>query len=197
MRPHGVKLQEQLWVEAHASIGINIDLRQPAANTVRVELLIPSAVERIGQVNAFSVPADLDHLWSAVQWRAGMISVRFTTHDAAQLYRAGPHRLERIRHVILQQLSRAPTRDIQKAIIMREVNVCDQRRHRFESLEKRWQLIGVRRLGWTVDHFPSFPRTAALRDFVVPNRYRGSHRRGTADRDLPPSGPGFKTSRDP
>src|SRR3989442_6175935 len=44
MRPHGVKLKEELRVETHPSIRINIDLGKPAANTVRIELLVPSAV---------------------------------------------------------------------------------------------------------------------------------------------------------
>src|SRR5215472_4533257 len=125
MGPHGVKLQEQLRVEAHASIRIGVDLRKPAANAVRIKLLVPSTVKRVGQINPFSVAADLDHLRSAVQRSVRMIGMRLATHDATQLYRASFHRLEGIGNVILQKLSPAPTRDIQKAIIQRKIDVCD------------------------------------------------------------------------
>ena len=47
--------------------GPHVDLGHPAADAVRVELVVPRRVERVGEVDALAVAADLDHLRTAVQ----------------------------------------------------------------------------------------------------------------------------------
>ena len=96
---------------------------------------------------------------------AGM---RRPADDAADAHRADLLRLERIRDVELLQLARAPAGDIEELIVDAQLDVGDQRRHRLEWLEGRWQLVLLRRLGRDGDDLvasqPSFaPLAPSLR----------------------------------
>src|SRR4051812_2842695 len=71
LQPHLVRPQaapvvtgdEEPLVEGHAAGGrIGVDLGHPGAHAGREELVVPGAVERVGQVDPPSVPADLHHL---------------------------------------------------------------------------------------------------------------------------------------
>ena len=60
-------------------------------------------------------------------------------------------RVERIGDVVLDELAQAPARDVQVAIVHREIDVGDERRDGLESLEERRQLLGVGGLGRDLD----------------------------------------------
>ena len=62
-----IRLNEESIVEADAALRVDIELRHPTANTRGIELLIPGGVQRVGEVDPFSVPAHLDHLRSAAR----------------------------------------------------------------------------------------------------------------------------------
>ena len=79
--------------------------------------------------------------------------MRRLPHDSAQVHGAGKFGMERIGDVVLLEFSGAPARDVQKLIVEREIDVGDQRRHRFESFEQRRKFFGIGRLGGNLDHF--------------------------------------------
>src|SRR4029077_7338124 len=95
-----------------------------SGHTLGIELDVPSRVERVGKVDAFAVPADLDHLRAAPKGLPAW--VRAVLDDAADPDRAGELGLSRIGHVVLAQLSRAPAGDVEETVIERKVDVCDQ-----------------------------------------------------------------------
>src|SRR5688572_25493595 len=94
VRPHAVELDEPGGIERHAAVRISIDLRQPALDPVGIELIVPSAIERVREIDPLAVAADLHHLRRAVQRLARAGGMRCTTNDAADPYRAGLDRVE-------------------------------------------------------------------------------------------------------
>src|SRR3954468_4387631 len=56
-------------------------------------------------------------------------------------------RLGRVGDVVLPQLTGAPARDVEEAVVDRQVYVGDQRRDGSERLEGWWQEVGVGRVG--------------------------------------------------
>ncbi len=114
-------------------------------HAVRVELVVPRRIERVGPVHAPAVAADLDHLRAARERAA--VRVRRAAHDAADAHRPREHRVVRIRHVVLAHLAGAPARHVEEAIIERQVDVGHERRHGAESLQQRRQFVGRGRLG--------------------------------------------------
>src|SRR5438445_4287101 len=60
--------------------------------------------------------------------------------------------LERIADVELEELARAPRRDVEPLVVEGEVDVADQRRHRLEAFEQGRQEVGVGRLGGNVNY---------------------------------------------
>src|SRR3954469_18644377 len=58
-----VPVREEPLVGGHpAARRVGIDLRHPGTHARREELVVPRAVERVRDVDAPAVPADLDHL---------------------------------------------------------------------------------------------------------------------------------------
>src|SRR5687768_9403028 len=56
-------VREEALVDAKtAGRGVGVDLRHPGADAVGEELVVPGAVERVGDVDASAVTTDLDHL---------------------------------------------------------------------------------------------------------------------------------------
>src|SRR5262244_802507 len=96
VRPHAVELHQKLAVERESAVLADVQLRQPAADAVRIELLVPRAIERVGQIDPPAVVADLDHLRTAVQRSIRLRGVRATADDAAEPHGAGLDRIERI-----------------------------------------------------------------------------------------------------
>ena len=130
--------------------------RHPALDAFRVELGIPREIERIGEVDAAPVAAQLDHLRRAVQRAAGGGMPR-SPHDAAHLDDTGELRGFGIRHVVLTQLAGSPAGDIEEAIVETERDVGHQRRNGLERLERRRQLIFLGRLSRNFDHLLGVP----------------------------------------
>lgn len=79
-------------------------------------------------------------------------------------------RKKRIGHVVLQHLSGPPAGDVEKPIIKGEVDVSDQGRHSFETLEQGRELFGISRLGGDLDNLADLP----FAGFVVPKPDRGT-----------------------
>src|SRR4029453_3172101 len=60
-------IDEELLVEGNAAFRLGVQLAHPALHTIRIELLVDDAVERVGEVDAPAIAADLDHLRPAIQ----------------------------------------------------------------------------------------------------------------------------------
>src|SRR5689334_3672764 len=89
VRPHAGEFHQELAIERDPAVLADVQLRQPAADAVRIELLVPRAIERVGQVDAPAVAADLDHLRAAVERPIRLRDVRVPAGDAAEPYRTG------------------------------------------------------------------------------------------------------------
>src|SRR5262245_64062190 len=112
---------EEARIESDAAALARVELHHPAVDAVRIELLIDRAVERVGEIDALSVPADLDHLRSAVEPPARP-RVGRAREDAANPDRAGELGLERIADGVLAQIARPPARDIKEAVVHRQID---------------------------------------------------------------------------
>src|SRR5882762_2391068 len=88
------ELQKQIGVESNATSVVGIELCHPAANSVRIELLIPAAVERVGDIDPLPITADLDHLRTAIQGTLRVFRASLVRHDAAQLHRSAQYGIE-------------------------------------------------------------------------------------------------------
>src|SRR5205085_5418349 len=95
----------------------------------RIKLRVPRSIERIGEVDALAIAADLDHLRSAVQRSLRTLGVRGLADDSAQVHRSGFSRVERIGDIVLQELAGAPAGNIQEAVVEREIDVRDEWRN--------------------------------------------------------------------
>src|SRR5947207_14152920 len=98
---------------ARAGIGHYLDAR----NSLRIELVVPRRVERVGPVDPFAVAADLDHLGAACIGLA--IRMRRTAYITAGADRSGELRLSGIGDIVLTHLAGAPTGDVEKLAIHR------------------------------------------------------------------------------
>src|SRR4051794_33088378 len=70
--------------------------------SLRVELVVPRRVERVGPVDAFAVAADLDHLRTACIGVA--VRVGRAAYNAADAHRSGKLRLSGIADIVLPHL---------------------------------------------------------------------------------------------
>ena len=140
-----------------ACVRIGVDLGEPGAHAVRVELVVPRPVQRVGQVDPRAVPADLHHLRAAGQRLARRRGVRGPPGDAAEPDRAGLPRVGRVADVVLLELAGAPAGHVEELVIHRQVDVGDQRRHGAERLQRRRQRVRVRGLGRDGDHLVGAP----------------------------------------
>src|SRR6202041_1279179 len=129
------EFEKEFRVERHAAGGLGVELYHPAANSVGIELHVPGGVQRVGEIDATSIAAELDHLRAAVQHVAGIFRMRGAAHDAAQMHGAGFLGMEGIGNVILQEFAGAPARNVEEAIVERKIDIGDKRGHSFESLE--------------------------------------------------------------
>ena len=132
--PLVAEVHEEVGIYLDAAVGRCVYLHRPAAYAFRVELLVPSDVQRVGHVDAPSVAADFDHLGAAVQRRAARM--RRLAGDAAEMHGAGELRVERVRYVVLPELAGSPARYVQELIVERQVDVGDDRRNRAEALQQ-------------------------------------------------------------
>src|SRR6185436_15465834 len=63
MRPQFPKIHKKVWIKGHTASRVDVHPHHPATH-VRVKLIIPAAVERVGKVNTPSIATYLDHLRS-------------------------------------------------------------------------------------------------------------------------------------
>src|SRR5258705_4658002 len=84
-----VAFEEEPLVEADAAALANVELRHPRADAIWVELIVPRAIQRVGEVDAVAVPADFDHLRAAGQRLVRPGRVRLAGHHAADPRGAG------------------------------------------------------------------------------------------------------------
>src|SRR5262249_24619453 len=90
MRPMAFRpIDEEFRVERDASGGVGVEFSNPAVDAFRIEWRIDRAVERVGEITAPSVAADLDHLRSAVELSVLGCGVARTRDDPANAHLAG------------------------------------------------------------------------------------------------------------
>ena len=163
-------VDEELRVEGDAAIRAGVELHHPAVDALGIELRVDGAIERVGEVDALAVAADLDHLRAAVEravlgapdgWRATRCRRSCTLPVSFGL--------ERIGDVVLVQVARSPAGDVEEAVVHRQVDVGDERRHGLEALEHRRQQVRIGRLGRDVDDLLHRPFAAV----AVPGPDRG------------------------
>src|SRR4051794_40012196 len=53
-------VREESLVDAEPAVGVGVELGHPGAHAVRVELVVPRSVQRVGEVDPPAVAADLD-----------------------------------------------------------------------------------------------------------------------------------------
>src|SRR6266540_5534543 len=103
-------LHEEIWIKLHAAIGIGVDTDHPSFEEVRIELVIPGAVQAIRHVHALAVSADVNHLWTA-QKPAVVLGMSFFACDAADLDLTDELWIEWIRNIVLMKLACSPAGD--------------------------------------------------------------------------------------
>ena len=138
-----VSFGEEPLVERDPAVGrAGIELGHPRADSLRVELVVPRAVQGVRHIHAPSVTADLDHLRPAAQRNARFGRVRGLSGDAAEPHRSGLPWVERIADVVLLELPRPPAGHVEETVVNRKIDVGDQRRHGSKSLQQRRQFLG-------------------------------------------------------
>src|SRR5580704_8107352 len=162
------EFKKEFRIDRHASRRLRIELYHPAANSVRIELYVPGRIQRVREIDAASIAAQLHHLRTAVQTTTGNFRMRGAAHDAAQMHGAGLLGMKRIGNVILQEFAGSPARYVKETVIERQIDIGDERRNGLESLEQRRQQIGIGGLGGNFDYFGNGPLSAV----AMPNPNR-------------------------
>ena len=135
MRPQPVlELDEELGIEGDAAVRRDVDLGHPPANPIGIELRVPGRIERVREVDAPAIAADLDHLRSAIEGARFIAGMGLAPNDATDRDRAAEPRLEWVRYVVLSQLAGSPAAHIKKTVVERQIDVGDQRRNGLEAL---------------------------------------------------------------
>src|SRR5271155_1056989 len=128
------EFKKEFRVDGHATCRLGIELHHPAANSVGIELRVPRRIQRVREIDAPSIAAELHHLRAAVQATTGIFRMRGTAHDATQLHGAGFLGMKWVGNVILQEFAGAPARNVKEAVVERKIDVRDERGHGLESL---------------------------------------------------------------
>src|SRR5208282_1762663 len=125
---------EKLGIDLHAAFRLGVELHHPALDAFRIKLSVPRRIERIGEIDALAIAAELDHLRGAVQRSLRLLGMRGLADDSAQVHRSGFSRVERIGDIVLQKLAGAKAGNVQEAVVEREIDIRDQRRNSLETL---------------------------------------------------------------
>src|SRR5262245_19048892 len=84
MRPLSFRpVDEEFWVEGEPPRAGGVELDHPAVDPFRIELRVDRAVERVGEINAPAVAADLHHLRSTIELAVLRTRVSYARHDAS------------------------------------------------------------------------------------------------------------------
>src|SRR6516165_7139 len=113
------ELDEEIRIHMEAALGRNVQFHHPALDPVGIELLVPSTIKGVSEVNAPAITADFDHLRSAVEWLCRILGVGGASHDATQMHGARELGMEGIRNVVLAHLTRTPARHIKESVVER------------------------------------------------------------------------------
>ena len=162
-------MREEPRVQGQTAGRVGVEPGHPCAHPVGVELVVPGAVERVGDVDPPAVAADLDHLRPAGQRQVGRGRVRGAGGDAAEAHLPGQPWVERVAHVVPQEPAGTPRGHVQGPVVDGQVDVGDQWRYRAERLQHRRQRGSVGRLRRYVDHLRDRPPVAV----AVPEPDRG------------------------
>src|SRR5580704_6977000 len=112
-----IELDEKLFIQAHPTLRVRVDLDHPTLYAIWIELLVPRRVQRVGEINALSVAADLDHLRRALQLLTGLAWVRRAAHDATHMDRTRLLRVGGIGDVVLDELASPPARNVEESVV--------------------------------------------------------------------------------
>src|SRR4030095_620700 len=94
-------LNEKVFVETHAAIRVGFKLDHPTAYSIRIELLVPRGIKRVGEIDPFAVPAHFHHLRATRQRLVRVFRMRSTIHDPTNPHRTGLLWIEWIGYVVL------------------------------------------------------------------------------------------------
>src|SRR5947209_17270273 len=97
-------IEEEFGIEGETALGLGVELHHPAVEAALVELWVDRAVERVGEIDAPPVAADLDHLWPAAELAVLGARMAGARDDAADPHLAGQLGIERVGHVVLLQV---------------------------------------------------------------------------------------------
>jgi hypothetical protein len=156
-------MREEALVDAQPAVGVGVELGHPGPDAVRVELVVPRPVQRVGEADPpcrRGSPLPSAALRRAVCrcWR-----VRGAVDDSAEPYGSHLLRVRRVRHVELLHLTGAPAGHVKEPVVDREVDVGDERRHRSEGLQRRRQQIRVGGFGGNGDDLLGLPPVAVAK----------------------------------
>ncbi len=97
---------EEVGVDGEPAVRVDVDLHDPSADSLRIELRVNGRIEGVGYVNAPSVAAHFQHLRAAVERAA--LRMRYVRHDSAETHLAGELRFKRVADVVLKEVASAP-----------------------------------------------------------------------------------------
>src|SRR5439155_23613550 len=118
-----VPLDKEILVERDAAVRTGIKFHHPTADAIRIKLLVPGRVKRVGRIASFAVAAHFHHLRTTGERLIGLLRMRRAIHNSTDANRAGLLWIEWIRDVVLQKLARSPTRNIKKFVVEGQINV--------------------------------------------------------------------------
>src|SRR5207248_6437575 len=98
-----VELNKELFIEFHPAFWIIVDFHHPALYSIGIELFVPRGVERVSEIDALAVAADLNHLRSAIERLPGFLRMSCAANDATEVGRPNLLRAGGIRHVVLDE----------------------------------------------------------------------------------------------
>src|SRR5260370_8188654 len=78
-------VEEEFRIDGDAAARLGVEFNHPAVEAAFVELRVDCAVERVGEIDALPVAADLDHLRAAAEFavlRAGGAGARDDAADS-------------------------------------------------------------------------------------------------------------------
>src|SRR6266498_2458568 len=160
------ELDEEVGVEVDPTLGLDVELDQPPVDALRVELLVPRRVQRVREVDAPAVPADLHHLGPAVERAGG--GMRRLSNDPADANGSCLLRVEGIPDVVLAHLAGSPAGDVQEPVVHREVDITHERGDGVERFEGRREDVRIRRLRRNRDDLLYLPTATVRAGLLVP-----------------------------
>src|SRR5215469_3444287 len=87
---------KEFWIERDAAVCSGVELHHPAVEPALIELAVDRPIQRIGEIDASAVAADLDHLRSAAELAVLGAGMPGAGHDAADPHLASELGIERV-----------------------------------------------------------------------------------------------------